>query len=90
MTGPGSPDRAPRAAPTWGGAWTLYLDQRITRRKFYAFVVDPDGIIQFRGRRASHAFEWLDAEGVRSYKIVTDELEISIEHLGSQQVERVV
>lgn len=51
-------------------AWTIWLDQPITRRKSFHIVKDPEGVSTFRARFISDCIEHLDAMGVAEYDMI--------------------
>lgn len=51
------------------GAWTIWLDLPITRRKIYHTIKDPVGNRVFSSRFLSECLAYLDAEGVTEYTL---------------------
>lgn len=64
-------DERGRSAPA-DVPWTIWTDARITRRKFYHLVANPSGAIVFRARDVGRALQWLEAEGVGSFRVCTE------------------
>lgn len=52
--------------------WQVHLDSRITRRKVFAFVVDPTGQVVYRSQFLSDVFDILDDWGVVRYTVHGD------------------
>lgn len=50
----------------------VYVDCQLTRRKRHHMVTDRADAVLFRSRWFSDIVEWLAAEGITSYEIVTD------------------
>lgn len=51
------------------GAWCVWPDQRITRRKLFHVVTTPQGEVAFRSRLLHECMEYLDAMEVREYEL---------------------
>lgn len=52
--------------------WAVHVDSRITRRKVFAFIVDPSGQTVYRSQFISDIFDILDDWGVVRYKVHGD------------------
>jgi len=52
--------------------YTLAIDCRITRRKYYHLVLSPEGEVVFRAKLLGAVLDWLDAMEIDSFTIVSD------------------
>ena len=52
--------------------YSVAIDCRITRRKYYHLVVSPDGEVVFRSKMLGAVLDWLDANEIDSFTIVSD------------------
>lgn len=52
--------------------WIVYADCILTRRKRHHMICDGIDSVLFRSRWWSDIMEWLAAEGITSYVVVTD------------------
>lgn len=59
---------APLVAASASG-WSILVDCPLTRRKVTNAVFDPSGEPVFRSRHIWDCVEYLDAEGIETYKI---------------------
>lgn len=56
------------------GQWVVHVDNRITRRKLFVTLYDPEGALRFRSRLTGEIIAYLDAEGVTEYILYSPEL----------------
>ena len=59
--------------PEASGGWAIVTDVRITRRKYYHFVLEPTGQHVFNSRHFWQCVEYLDGEGVEEYMLLPAE-----------------
>tara|TARA_B100002049_G_scaffold215196_1_gene180434 strand:+ start:955 stop:1206 length:252 start_codon:yes stop_codon:yes gene_type:complete len=55
------------------GEWTIWADQRITRRKLFHIVANPEGVVEFRSRLLHECCEYIDANEVNRYLLFWDD-----------------
>lgn len=53
--------------PQGGTPWGIYTGQRITRRKAYHVVCDPEGNVRYRDLWLWGCVEFLASEGITAY-----------------------
>ena len=49
--------------------WSVWPDQRITRRKYFHLVVNPQGRTEFRSRLIAECLDYLAALGVDEFEL---------------------
>lgn len=51
------------------GDWTIWPDQRVTRRKLFHIVTTPTGEVAFKSRLLHECVDYLDALEVTAYQL---------------------
>lgn len=67
---------------------TVYADCILTRRKRHHMICDHVDSVLFRSRWWSDVIEWLEAEGISTYEVVTDRSRYVVTVSRHQQGER--
>lgn len=50
--------------------WTLVVDARITRRKYYHFIVSPEGRVRFRSMFLWECIEYARSEAISALRLL--------------------
>jgi hypothetical protein len=63
--------------------WSIIIDLRLTRRKFYHCIVNPAGQMTFKSRHLGECIDWLAAEGVSAVDLLHAEHRSKDAHLAA-------
>lgn len=61
------------APPDAAARWSIIIDARLTRRKYYHCVITPSERVAFRSKHLGECIDWLRAEGVANVDLLQAE-----------------
>jgi hypothetical protein len=73
--------RAPR------DCFTIWADARITRRKYYHLISDPEGEIVFHAKLLGACLDWLAERDVSRYRFCTEHWTLMLRVTSSRRLE---